>query len=141
MGIISVSTIYFAHNYIFFCEKQSPIKELEDEKKEHEERLHKMEKEMEEVFDRKVREKEKKLSETENELRQKLKEAQEKLDEQREDLEEKMAVFDKVKKIRHIKKFSLEHILPPWYFDNLLAILKYRQILITITYLLEANHS
>ena len=71
-----------------------------------------MEKEMEEVFDRKVREKEKKLSETENELRQKLKEAQEKLDEQREDLEEKIAVFDKVKKIRHVKKFSLEHILP-----------------------------
>jgi len=73
----------------------SPIKELEDEKKEHEERLLKMEKEMEEVFDRKVREKEKKLNETEMELRQKLKEAQEKLDEQREDLEEKMAAYDK----------------------------------------------
>ena len=73
----------------------SPIKELEDEKKEHEKRMLKMEKDVEEVFERKVKEKEKKLQETESELRQKLKEAQEELDEQREDLEEKMAAFDK----------------------------------------------
>ena len=76
-------------------ENQSPIKELEDEKKEHEKRMLKMEKDVEEVFERKVKEKEKKLQATEEELRQKLREAQEELDEQKEDLEEKMAAFDK----------------------------------------------
>ena len=74
---------------------ESPLKELEEEKRDHEAKLLKMEKEMEEVFERKVQEKEKKLNETEVELKQKLKEAQEKLDDQREELEEKIAAFNK----------------------------------------------
>ena len=76
-------------------ESQSPVKELDDETKEHEKRLLKLEKEMEEVFDRKVREKEKELNVTEIKLRRKLKEAQDKLEEQRKDLEDKKAAFNK----------------------------------------------
>ena len=86
---------------------QSPIKELEDEKKEHTARLLKMEKEMAEVFDRKVKEKEKKLTESENELKQKLKDAQEKLDQQKEELEDKLAAFEKVNNKKKLQKSSI----------------------------------
>ena len=76
---------------------QSPIQELEEEKKEHAARLLKMEKEMEEVFERKVREKQRKLTDTESDLKQKLSEAQEKLDKQKEELDDKIAHFEKVR--------------------------------------------
>eukprot|EP00093_Oithona_nana_P003450 03450.XXX_33096_42054_1 [CDS] Oithona nana genome sequencing. len=74
---------------------QSPIQELEEEKKEHVARLLKMEKEMEEVFERKVREKQRKLTDTESDLKLKLGEAQEKLDKQKEELDDKIASFER----------------------------------------------
>ena len=77
---------------------QSPIQELEEEKKEHVARLLKMEKEMEEVFERKVREKQRKLTDTESDLKLKLGEAQEKLDKQKEELDDKIASFERVSK-------------------------------------------
>ena len=86
---------------------QSPIQELEEEKKEHAARLLKMEKEMEEVFERKVREKQRKLTDTESDLKQKLSEAQEKLDKQKEELDDKIASFERVRNL-HFLYFSVK---------------------------------
>ena len=87
---------------------QAPIKELEDEKKDHVTRLLQMEKEMEDVFDRKVHEKEKKLAATEEDLKKKLYESQENLDKQKIDLEAKMATFEKVNDICFLNHYFFQ---------------------------------
>eukprot|EP00095_Tigriopus_kingsejongensis_P006232 maker-scaffold301_size216225-snap-gene-1.17 protein:Tk06232 transcript:maker-scaffold301_size216225-snap-gene-1.17-mRNA-1 annotation:"septin-7 isoform x3" len=73
---------------------RNPMAQIEEERREHHNKLLKMEKEMEEVFERKVREKKQKLSDSESDLEKRHKESKEKLDQQKRDLENKMKAFE-----------------------------------------------
>ena len=95
-GLILTYISQYPSNLFLNTFLKAPIKELEDEKKDHISRLLKMEKEMEEVFERKVQEKQKKLTATEDDLKKKLQESQDNLDKQKADLDAKMATFEKV---------------------------------------------
>lgn len=93
--------------------------QIEEERREHCNKLLKMEKEMEEVFERKVREKKQKLSDSENDLEKRHKESKEKLEQQKRELENKMMAFEQEKAaweqahhvtIDELKRLSMESL-------------------------------
>ncbi len=70
--------------------------QIEEERREHQNKMLKMEKEMEEVFERKVREKKQKLHDSEADLEKRHRESTEKLEQQKRELEARMAAFQQV---------------------------------------------
>merc|ERR1712020_453519 len=58
---------------------KNPMAQIEEEKRQHQNKMLKMEKEMEDVFERKVREKQQKLKDSETDLERRHKESMEKL--------------------------------------------------------------
>ena len=70
--------------------------QIEEEKREHQNKMLKMEKEMEDVFERKVREKQQNLKDSQNDLERRPKEWKEKLEQQMRELEARLAAFEQV---------------------------------------------
>merc|ERR1711902_60235 len=73
---------------------KNPLIMVEEEQKEHVNKLNKMEREMEEVFERKVREKKQKLSDNEMDLEKRQNESKTRLEQLKAELEEKKAAFE-----------------------------------------------
>merc|ERR1712045_473875 len=73
---------------------KNPLIMIEEEQKEHVNKLNKMEREMEEVFERKVREKKQKLSDNEMDLEKRQNESKTRLEQLKAELEEKKAAFE-----------------------------------------------
>ena len=98
---------------------QNPLAQIEEEKKEHQNKMLKMEKEMEEVFERKVREKQQKLKDSEDDLERRHKESMDKLEQQKRELEARLAAFDQEKaaweqingvSVEELKRLSMESL-------------------------------
>lgn len=98
---------------------KNPLAQIEEEKKEHQNKMLKMEKEMEEVFERKVREKQQKLKDSEDDLERRHKESMEKLEQQKRELEARLAAFDQEKaaweqingvSVEELKRLSMESL-------------------------------
>merc|ERR1719500_1862094 len=68
---------------------KNPLIMIEEEQKEHVNKLNKMEREMEEVFERKVREKKQKLSDNEIDLEKRQNESKTRLEQLKAEMEEK----------------------------------------------------
>ena len=75
---------------------QNPMAQIEEEKREHQNKMLKMEKEMEDVFERKGREKQQKLKDSQTDLERRHKESKEKLEQQKRELEARLAAFEQV---------------------------------------------
>merc|ERR1712038_1978167 len=73
---------------------KNPLIMIEEEQKEHVNKLNKMEREMEEVFERKVREKKQKLSDNEKDLEKRQNESKTRLEQLKQKLEEKKAAYE-----------------------------------------------
>ena len=73
---------------------KNPLIMIEEEQKEHVNKLNKMEREMEEVFERKVREKKQKLSDNEKDLEKRQNESKTRLEQLKQELEEKKAAYE-----------------------------------------------
>uniref|UniRef100_A0A0K2U911 Septin-type G domain-containing protein n=1 Tax=Lepeophtheirus salmonis TaxID=72036 RepID=A0A0K2U911_LEPSM len=98
---------------------KNPLARIEEERREHQNKLAKMECEMEEVFERKVREKKQKLSDSEADLEVRHRESKEKLELQKNELEKQRAAFESEKStwetlngvtINDLKRLSLESL-------------------------------
>eukprot|EP00096_Caligus_rogercresseyi_P005437 TRINITY_DN208_c0_g1_i3.p1 TRINITY_DN208_c0_g1~~TRINITY_DN208_c0_g1_i3.p1 ORF type:complete len:579 (+),score=208.47 TRINITY_DN208_c0_g1_i3:405-2141(+) len=98
---------------------KNPLARIEEESKEHQNKLAKMECEMEEVFERKVREKKQKLSDSEADLEVRHRESKEKLVAQKNELEKQRAAFEAEKiaweaqngvTMNDLKRLSLESL-------------------------------
>jgi len=76
---------------------KNPLAQMEEEKKEHDNKMRKMETEMEQVFEMKVNEKINKLKDSESDLERRNEEMNKKLEQQRLELEEKRTAFEKEK--------------------------------------------
>merc|ERR1712051_234211 len=77
---------------VFFL-LQNPMAQIEEEKREHHNKMLKNEREMEEVFERKVKEKQRKLKDSETDLERRHKESMEKLEQQKRELEARISAF------------------------------------------------
>jgi len=93
--------------------------QIEEEKREHQNKMLKMEKEMEDVFERKVREKQQKLKDSQTDLERRHKESKEKLEQQKRELEARLAAFEQEKaawsqlngvSVEELKRLSLESL-------------------------------
>merc|ERR1711953_201465 len=98
---------------------KNPIAQIEEEKKEHQNKMLKMEKEMEDVFERKVREKQQKLKDSQTDLERRHKESKEKLEQQKRELEARLAAFGQEKaaweqingiSVEELKRLSMESL-------------------------------
>ena len=98
---------------------QNPLAQIEEERREHHNKLLKMEKEMEEVFERKVKEKKQKLHYSEADLEKRHRESKEKLEQQKRDLDAKIMAFEQEKvrweqannvTIDELKRMSMESL-------------------------------
>jgi septin 7 len=76
---------------------KNPLAQIEEERREHHNKVLKMEKEMEEVFERKVREKKQKLYDSEADLEKRHKESNDKLEQQKKELDARMAALEQEK--------------------------------------------
>ncbi|XP_014477662.1 PREDICTED: septin-7 isoform X3 [Dinoponera quadriceps] len=72
----------------------NPLAQLEEEKREHDNKMKKMETEMEQVFEMKVREKKQKLKESEADLQRRHEQMRRSLEQQVRELEEKRRAFE-----------------------------------------------
>jgi len=77
---------------------KNPLTQMEEEKREHEQKMKKMEAEMEQVFDMKVKEKMQKLRDSELELARRHEERKKALELQIRELEDKRREFEREKK-------------------------------------------
>ncbi|GFU37990.1 septin-7 [Nephila pilipes] len=73
---------------------KNPLAQMEEEKKEHEQKMKKMELEREQLFEQKVKEKFQKLADSEADLERRNEQMKKSLDAQRKELEEKRKAFD-----------------------------------------------
>jgi len=98
---------------------KNPLIMIEEEQKEHVQKLNKMEREMEEVFERKVREKKQKLSDNEKDLERRQNESTSRLEQLKQELEEKKVAYEQERleweAINHItidelKRLSMESL-------------------------------
>ncbi|ELU08019.1 hypothetical protein CAPTEDRAFT_219625 [Capitella teleta] len=74
---------------------RSPIVQMEEEKKEHIQKMKKMEAEMEQVFEMKVKEKKQKLKDSETDLSRRAEQMHRNLEQQEKEMEERRATFEK----------------------------------------------
>ncbi|XP_018357970.1 PREDICTED: septin-7 isoform X7 [Trachymyrmex cornetzi] len=73
---------------------KNPLAQLEEEKREHDNKMKKMETEMEQVFEMKVREKRQKLKDSETDLQRRHEQMRRSLEQQVRELEEKRRAFE-----------------------------------------------
>ncbi|XP_032455832.1 septin-7 isoform X10 [Nasonia vitripennis] len=73
---------------------KNPLAQMEEEKREHENKMKKMEIEMEQVFEMKVREKRQKLKDLETDLQRRHEQMRRSLEQQAKELEEKRRAFE-----------------------------------------------
>ena len=94
--------------------------QIEEEKREHHNKMLKMEREMEEVFERKVKEKQRKLRDSETDLERRHKESMEKLEQQKRELEARISAFSQVliSNVKNLPQF-LNFLLHNWYFVDI----------------------
>lgn len=76
---------------------KNPLDQMEEEKREHENKMKRMEQEMEQVFEMKVREKMQKLKDSEIDLQRRHEQMRKSLDQQKLELEERRKTFEKEK--------------------------------------------
>ncbi|XP_013779531.1 septin-7-like isoform X2 [Limulus polyphemus] len=74
---------------------KNPLAHMEEERKDHENKMKRMEREMEQVFDMKVKEKLNKLRESESELNRRSEQMRKTLDQQKRELYQKWKEFEK----------------------------------------------
>jgi len=98
---------------------KNPMAQIEEEKREHHNKMLKMEREMEEVFERKVKEKQRKLKDSETDLERRHKESMEKLEQQKRELEARISAFSQEKaaweqingvSVEELKRLSMESL-------------------------------
>merc|ERR1712223_91338 len=98
---------------------KNPMAQIEEEKREHHNKMLKMEREMEEVFERKVKEKQRKLRDSETDLERRHKESMEKLEQQKRELEARISAFSLEKaaweqingvSVEELKRLSMESL-------------------------------
>lgn len=98
---------------------KNPMAQIEEEKREHHNKMLKMEREMEEVFERKVKEKQRKLKDSETDLERRHKESMEKLEQQKRELEARVSAFTQEKSaweqingvsVEELKRLSMESL-------------------------------
>jgi len=98
---------------------KNPMAQIEEEKREHHNKMLKMEREMEEVFERKVKEKQRKLRDSETDLERRHKESMEKLEQQKRELEARISAFSQEKtaweqingvSVEELKRLSMESL-------------------------------
>ncbi|XP_063982210.1 septin-7 isoform X4 [Diachasmimorpha longicaudata] len=77
----------------------NPLAQLEEEKREHDNKMKKMETEMEQVFEMKVREKKQKLKDSEAELQRRHAQMRSSLEQQLRELEDKRRAFEAEKQV------------------------------------------
>jgi len=77
---------------------KNPIEQIEDEKRNHKERMQQMEKEMEQVFQLKVQEKRKRLKDSELELQRRHEQMKKKMEDEWDTLDKRRANFEQEKK-------------------------------------------
>merc|ERR1712083_663994 len=78
---------------------KNPMAQIEEEKREHHNKMLKMEREMEEVFERKVKEKQRKLRDSETDLDRRHKESMEKLEQQNGNSKQKFLLSRRKKQL------------------------------------------
>ncbi|XP_015126644.1 septin-7 isoform X3 [Diachasma alloeum] len=78
---------------------KNPLAQLEEEKREHDNKMKKMETEMEQVFEMKVREKKQKLKDSEADLQRRHAQMRSSLEQQLRELEEKRRAFEGEKQV------------------------------------------
>ncbi|XP_063982208.1 septin-7 isoform X2 [Diachasmimorpha longicaudata] len=78
---------------------KNPLAQLEEEKREHDNKMKKMETEMEQVFEMKVREKKQKLKDSEAELQRRHAQMRSSLEQQLRELEDKRRAFEAEKQV------------------------------------------
>lgn len=78
---------------------KNPLAQLEEEKREHDNKMKKMETEMEQVFEMKVREKKQKLKDSEADLQRRHEQMRRSLEQQLRELEEKRRAFESEKNV------------------------------------------
>ena len=107
------------YSVVFQVPNKNPLIMIEEEQKEHVNKLNKMEREMEEVFERKVREKKQKLSDNEKDLEKRQNESKTRLEQLKAELEEKKAAFEQERlaweasnnvSIEELKRLSMESL-------------------------------
>ncbi|XP_046470672.2 septin-7 isoform X5 [Neodiprion pinetum] len=76
---------------------KNPLAQMEEEKREHDNKMKKMETEMEQVFEMKVREKKQKLKDSETDLQRRHEQMRRSLEQQVRELEEKRRAFESEK--------------------------------------------
>ncbi|CAH1778562.1 unnamed protein product [Owenia fusiformis] len=76
---------------------KNPLTQMDDEKKEHVQKLKKKEAEMEQVFEMKVKEKQQKLKNSENDLQRRAEQMKKSLEQQQKELDLKQEQFEKEK--------------------------------------------
>uniref|UniRef100_T1IHJ1 Septin-type G domain-containing protein n=1 Tax=Strigamia maritima TaxID=126957 RepID=T1IHJ1_STRMM len=88
---------------------KNPLAQMEEEKKEREQKIKKTEQEMEQVFEMKVREKKQKLKDSEADLQRRHEQMKKSLEQQQSELDDKRKAFEKEKSTwEELNKASLE---------------------------------
>ncbi|KAF8786147.1 Protein peanut like protein [Argiope bruennichi] len=99
------------------CNK-NPLDQLEEEKKEHENKMKRMEQEMEQVFELKVKEKRQKLKDSEQDLQRRHEQIRLSLAKQAQELEEMRKAFEKEKKEFELTNKDVEDAFKRMTMDN-----------------------
>ncbi|GIY46531.1 hypothetical protein CDAR_490091 [Caerostris darwini] len=99
------------------CNK-NPLDQLEEEKKEHENKMKRMEQEMEQVFELKVKEKRQKLKDSESDLQKRHEQIRLSLAKQAQELEEMRKAFEKEKSQFEVANKDVEDAFKRMTMDN-----------------------
>lgn len=90
---------------------KNPLAQMEEEKRDHENKMKKMELDMEQVFEMKVKEKKQKLKDSEADLQRRHEQMKKNLEQQQKELDEKRKAFDKEKTSwEDINKVTLDEL-------------------------------
>ncbi|XP_054720440.1 septin-7-like isoform X2 [Uloborus diversus] len=97
---------------------KNPLDQMEEEKKEHENKMKRMEQEMEQVFEMKVREKMQKLKDSEVDLQRRHEQMRKSLDQQKQELDERRKAFEKEKAAFELANKDVEDAFKRMTMDN-----------------------
>ncbi|XP_035226178.1 septin-7-like isoform X1 [Stegodyphus dumicola] len=97
---------------------KNPLDQLEEEKREHENKMKRMEQEMEQVFEMKVKEKRQKLKDSEIDLQRRHEQIRKSLDQQKQELEERRKAFEKEKAAFELANKDVEDAFKRMTMDN-----------------------
>ncbi|KAG1656841.1 Septin-7 [Nymphon striatum] len=89
---------------------KNPLAQMEDEKKEHDDKIKRMEQDMENVFEMKVKEKKQKLKDSETDLQKRHEQMKKSLEQQQKELDDKKKTFIKEKETFEFANKDLEEM-------------------------------